>query len=494
VRLVKEAVLSALIESTSLVNSSLDLQKVLRFILLSMENLIDAEASSVMILDEAARELSVYLALGKKGQRIQHLRLKVSHGIAGWVAREGKGIIVNNVKEDPRFYSGFDDLTGFETHSIICIPLKVRGKTIGVIELLNRKNRAPFRNEDLHLLSVFASHAALAWSNARQYTDLKTQHEALRSDVQSRHTLVLGQSLLIQATVQRAKKVALSDATVLLLGESGTGKEIFSRAIHNWSERANGPFLALNCVALSEELLESELFGHEKGSFTGAHQLRKGKLELADGGTVFLDEIGDMKPSLQVKLLRFLQEREFERVGGDDPIRTNVRIIAATNRNLKKRIEEGYFREDLFFRLNVVPIEIPPLRKRKEDIPELAQYFLSRFEAETKKNGLVFSPQVLASLTAYEWPGNVRELENTIERAVVLCSGKEIRPEDLSVTTGPEISSSSLLPFHESVAAHKKLILHDALKKGKGNRTEAARLLKLQPSYLSRLLRIFDIT
>ncbi len=234
---VKEAVLSALIESTSLVNSSLDLQEVLRSILLSMENLIDAEASSVMMLDEAAQELSVYLALGKKGKQIQHLRLKVSHGIAGWVAREGKGIIVNNVKDDPRFYSGFDNQTGFETHSIICVPLKIRGKTIGVIELLNRKNKALFRDEDLQLLSVFASHAALAWSNARQYTDLKIQHEVLRSDVQSRHTLVLGQSSLIQATVQRAKKVALSDATVLLLGESGTGKEIFSRAIHNWSER-----------------------------------------------------------------------------------------------------------------------------------------------------------------------------------------------------------------------------------------------------------------
>ncbi|HEX9756402.1 MAG TPA: sigma-54-dependent Fis family transcriptional regulator [Nitrospiria bacterium] len=484
---------SELIKASLLVNSSLDIEKVLESILQSAMKLIESEACSIMFLDEAKQDLLVFLALGEKGKEIQKLHVKMGQGVCGWVASKGKGIIVNDVSKDPRFFPGFDNLTGFKTRSILCAPLVNLGKVIGIIELLNGHNRIPFKEEDMQLLSAFASHAALAWTNAKQFNDLKTKHDVLWNEVKAKNPLVLGESPLIHTAAERAKKAAVTDSTILLLGESGTGKEVFSRQIHRWSDRANGPFIPVNCVALSEGLVESELFGHEKGAFTGAQHQRKGKLEIADGGTVFLDEIGDMKPSLQVKLLRFLQEKEFERVGGNDPIRANVRIIAATNRNLKKTVEEGSFRKDLYFRLNVIPIELPSLRERKEDISALSKHFLCRFQNETKRAGLDFSPEALEALTVYDWPGNVRELENTIERAVVLSSGNQIKLEDLNLPIHQEARMESFLPFRDSVKSYKKYILTNALAKTNGNRIQASKLLNLQPSYLSRLIKNLQI-
>ena len=263
-------------------------------------------------------------------------------------------------------------------------------------------------------------HLALVVRKALERARLQRDVEILSEELGERHHLVVGQSANINQAAEVTKKAAGSKATVLLLGESGTGKELFARAIHNWSDRSGNPFIAINCVGLSRELLESNLFGHEKGAFTGAHELKKGKLELADGGTVFFDEIGDVSAEIQTKLLRFLQEREFERVGGNKPLRVDVRIIAATNRDLEGSVKEGRFREDLYYRLNVVPITLPPLRERKEDIPELAQFFLQRFSKETKKACGEISLEAQERLLAYTWPGNVRELANVIERAVVL--------------------------------------------------------------------------
>ena len=251
----------------------------------------------------------------------------------------------------------------------------------------------------------------------------------------------------------------------MLLGESGTGKEIFARAIHNWSERKNQPFVAINCVGLSRELLESELFGHEKGSFTGADQLKKGKMELANGGTVFLDEMGDVSQELQTKLLRFLQEREFDRVGGVKAIRVDVRVVAATNRDLDVAVKEGRFREDLYHRLNVVPITLPPLRERREDIPALAHHFLQRFAKEVKRSLSEISDEALGRLSAYDWPGNVRELANAIERAVVLAQGPEIAPHDLPariVAAQPE-SRSDGASYRASMDAYRRQLVMRAL-------------------------------
>jgi DNA-binding NtrC family response regulator len=338
-------------------------------------------------------------------------------------------------------------------------------------------------------------HIALVVQKALERQRLKREIEVLSEEVDKRYSLIAGKSPKMSHAIDASKKAAVTKSTVLLLGESGTGKELFARAIHNWSERKDTPFIAINCVGLSRELLESELFGHERGAFTGAHQLKKGKMELAHGGTVFLDEVGDISQELQTKLLRFLQEREFERVGGIEPIRVDVRIIAATNRNLEDGMKEGRFRSDLYYRLNVVPILLPPLRERKEDIPALAQHFLERFSKETKKNFAEITQEALERLLAYNWPGNVRELANTIERAVVLGQGPKIHLRDLTpgiIATEIKASPDSF-SYHEAIDSYRREVILQALAQTQGNRAAAARLLGLERSYLLRLMKSFHI-
>ena len=342
---------------------------------------------------------------------------------------------------------------------------------------------------------VDANHFDIVVRKALEREGLKRELELFSEDADKRYRLVVGKSDKMNEAVETAKKAATSKATVLLLGESGTGKEIFARAIHNWSERRSQPFVAINCVGLSKELLESELFGHEKGSFTGADQLKKGKMELANGGTVFLDEVGDVSQELQTKLLRFLQEREFDRVGGVRPICVDVRIVAATNRDLDVAVKEGRFREDLFHRLNVVPITLPPLRERREDIPALARHFLQRFANEVKKNLSEISEEALGKLSAYDWPGNVRELGNVIERAVVLGQGQEIAPHDLpsrivAVQSEPQSDSVS---YREAMDAYRRQLVVRALGQTQGNRAAAARALGLHEKYFLRLLKSLRI-
>jgi len=281
----------------------------------------------------------------------------------------------------------------------------------------------------------------------------------------------------------------------LLLGESGTGKEVIANAIHGWSERREGPFVAINCAGLSRELVESELFGHEKGAFTGAHQLKRGKIELARGGTVFLDEIGDMAPELQARLLRFLQEHRFERVGGTKSIDGDVRVIVATNRDLEQAVRQGDFREDLYYRVNVVAIHLPPLRERKGDIPDLALHFLRRFAAETAKPFSGIANDAMARLLHHNWPGNVRELANAIERAVVLGRGPEVNVGELP----PHVGAASAAPgpdgprYHAAIDACKRDVITAALAQSNGNRAAAAKLLGLQRTYLSRLIRLLGL-
>jgi len=338
-------------------------------------------------------------------------------------------------------------------------------------------------------------HIALTVQKALEREKLKRGVEILSEEMCERHHLVVGKSAKMDEAIDTAKKSANSKATVLLLGESGTGKEIFARAIHNWSERKGKPFIAINCVGLSKELLESELFGHEKGAFTGAHQLKKGKLELAHGGTVLLDEVGDITPELQTKLLRFLQEREFERLGGVQPIRVDVRIIAATNRELDGAVRQGRFREDLYHRLNVIPIILPPLRERKEDIPALARHFLGRFSFETKKDLAETTQEALEKLVAYDWPGNVRELANVIERAVVLGQGPKVTVQDLPprIVAPRSVFVADGLSYREAMKAYRRQMVLDALARSKGNRAAAAQALGLHEKYLLRLLKSLKI-
>ena len=339
-------------------------------------------------------------------------------------------------------------------------------------------------------------HLEIVIKKALEYAALKQENLFLRGEAEAPYLEILGESPKMKEAIGTAQKVAASPLTVLLLGESGTGKEIFARWIHRWSPRAQKPFVAVNCVALRDELLESELFGHEKGAFTGAHQLRRGKLEIANGGSVFLDEIGDFKADLQAKLLRVLQEREFERVGGNKRIRVDIRVIAATNRDLRKEVSEGRFREDLFFRLNVIGLSLPPLRERREDIPELADSFLRLACRSAQKPLMKISKKAIDHLMHYRWRGHVRELKNLIERAVVLAGGDEILPEDLPLlplSSDSDESSSTGRVYHDSVRSYQKQIIRNALHRSGGSQAKAADFLGLQRTYLSRLIKKLHI-
>jgi len=327
---------------------------------------------------------------------------------------------------------------------------------------------------------------------ALERQSLREENRLLASELSDRYGTLIAESPRMAAVLEVTRRVAPTPSTVLLLGESGTGKEVLARATHRWSLRACRPFAVVNCVALSEELLESELFGHEKGAFTGAHQQKRGRLELAHGGTVFLDEIGDIKPALQAKLLRVLQDQTFERVGGTRPLRVDLRFIAATNRDLARAVTEGQFRQDLFYRLNVVTITLPPLRERVEDIRPLAEHFLARYRAEIKKDVEGLTPEAFGCLLRYAWPGNVRELENAIERAVVLAAGPLIAPDDLPEAVchpAPGTAREEPKSFHAAVEEFKRHLIEATLRKTNGNRTRAAARLGLQRTYLARLIR-----
>ncbi len=344
------------------------------------------------------------------------------------------------------------------------------------------------------LTKPFSSgHLEVVIGKALEREALKRQNLLLAGEVRGQDLPIIGHSPSILNAIDFTKRAAASSSTILLQGESGTGKEVFARAIHQWSARRDQPFVVVNCVALSEELLESELFGHERGSFTGAHQRKCGKLELADGGTAFLDEIGDLKPRLQAKLLRVLQEHEFERVGGTKPIRVDLRFVAATNRRLDRAIREGLFREDLYYRLNVITVSLPPLRDRPEDITPLTNYFLAYYCGRLGKRIKEITPDAWELLQHYHWPGNVRELANFIERAVVLSTRDRITSEDLPLTvlTGAPESPAEKAPrdFHEAVVAYKRQLIREALHRTGGNQSKAANSLGLQRTYLSRLIK-----
>jgi DNA-binding NtrC family response regulator len=342
---------------------------------------------------------------------------------------------------------------------------------------------------------IDANHFDIVVRKALEREGLKRELELFSEEADKRYRLIIGKSEKMKEAVDTARKAAASKATVLLLGESGTGKEVFARAIHNGSERKNQPFVAINCVGLSKELLESELFGHEKGAFTGADQQKKGKMELANGGTVFLDEIGDVSQELQTKLLRFLQEREFDRIGGIRPIKVDVRIIAATNRDLDAAVKEGRFRQDLYHRLNVVLITVAALKERAEDIPILAHYFMERFAQEAKKTFNEIADDAVKRLCAYDWPGNVRELGNVIERAIVLGHGPRLSLEDLpsrvvASAARPSIDGRS---YRDAMEYYRRELILAALERCHGNRAAAARALGLHEKYLFRLLKSLGI-
>jgi Nif-specific regulatory protein len=348
--------------------------------------------------------------------------------------------------------------------------------------------------DHLQLVTAIAGISAMALENALRLHWLEQENERLTVEISQERSLV-GDGPRMQEVYQLLKRAAPTDTTVVIEGESGTGKELAARALHRNSPRASKPFVAINCSAIPETLLESDLFGHERGAFTGAASLKKGRLEVADGGVVFLDEIGEMAPSLQVKLLRVLQEREFERVGGTHPIKVDIRIIAATNCNLEQAVRDGKFRQDLYYRLAVLKITMPALRDRPEDIPMLVRHFVQKHAKRCKVRPRPISDAALACLVNYDWPGNVRELENAIERALVLASSDVILPEDLpeSLLERPLLPEMTEATYHLAIKELKKQLILDALEQTHGSYADAARLLGLHPNYLHRLIRNLEL-
>jgi transcriptional regulator with GAF, ATPase, and Fis domain len=485
--------LAALLEVSHLLTSSTDLGHLLHLILETVSRLLHAEGSSLLLLDSATQELVFQVPFNPGSELLQGLRLQPGEGIAGWVAKTRQPHLSNEVQKDARFASKYDAMTGFKTRSMLAMPLLDRGQLLGVIEVINSRRPTGFTPDEQDLLSAFAVHAAVALRNAQLVSTIKEEKDYWQNKTEDRYRSLIGESLPMKQAIQVAKKAATSSATILLLGESGVGKEIFARSIVGWSPRSSKPFRTVNCAALSENLLESELFGHEKGAFTGAQQLKKGLFELADGGTVFLDEIGEMKPDLQAKLLRVLQDREFQRVGGSQSIVVDIRIIAATNQDLAAAVQAGRFRKDLFYRLNVVTLTLPPLRERPEDIAPLAQHLLNRCCRDMMRSSMTLSEEALATLLQYHWPGNVREMENVIERAAILAPESVIQPADIVLEkprTGSGGQESLLdLTFHDSIEEHKRALIQHAIAKSGGNKSKAALALKLQPNYLFRLCK-----
>ena len=416
--------LETLIEINTLINSNYtDDKALLTHILESASRLTFGESSSLLLLNHETNRLYFEISLGPKGPDVQKFSLKMGEGIAGWVAKHNTGLIVNDVDKDDRHQKIIDSKTGYATSSILAAPMRIKDRCVGVIEIINRKDKKNFTNDDLLWLERFAVQAALAIQNAKSYQQLRNELFMLQDKIhedKGYHHFVSG-SKIIAEKLNLAEKIAATDSSVLILGESGVGKELFAEQIHLKSKRADGPFIRVNCAALPEHLLESELFGHVKGAFTDATSDRRGRFELANGGTIFLDEIGDMPYNLQSKLLRVLQHMVFEKVGASEPVSVNVRVLAATNKDIEKSIEEGGFRKDLYYRLNVLPFFIPPLREHVEDIPVLAEFFLKKFNRELKRKINGFTNEAIEALMSYSWPGNVRELENVIERSAVIC-------------------------------------------------------------------------
>jgi transcriptional regulator with GAF, ATPase, and Fis domain len=479
--------LNLLIKVSAIINTTKSLKALQRQLLESMFEAIPAERGVIMLTDESLDNPASTFAMDRILDASRPI--SVSRTVARHVLGEGVAVLSKDVGSSENL-SKSESLMQGNIRSLLCVPLVLQKKTIGIIHLETSNPTTPLNEEHLQVVTAIASFVSGALQNLLQVEWLETENKRLKDDIQIERNMI-GEGRRMREIYQFIAKVAPTESTVLILGESGTGKELAARSIHQNSPRANKPFVAVNCAALTETLLESELFGHEKGAFTSAHLQKKGKLEVADGGTLFLDEVAEASLQIQAKLLRVLQEREFERVGGTRPIKVNVRLIAATNKDLEKAIQSQSFRQDLYYRLNVISRTMPPLRERREDIPLLASYFLVKYSEKCKRHVTGLSTKVREYLVAYDWPGNVRELENAIERAVVLGSTEQIQPEDLSeqILEAGSTSGPHDLDYHEALKEAKKQIIMKALNQTNGKYIQAATILGMHPNNLHRLIR-----
>jgi len=483
--------LKVLLDFSRTVNSVQGLAALQDKTLEALLSIVPADQAAILLTDDGTLEFSS--VIGRHRRLGPNQPIHASHTILKRVLHENVSVLSDDVQSDDS-YREAESLLERRIHSALAVPLEVQGKIIGAMYLDASSPGVRFDSDALQLVATLGNITALAIENARHVERLGGENRRLTEELNLRHNMV-GESKAMREVYEFVARVAARDSTVLIFGESGTGKELVARAIHMNSPRAAKPFVAINCAAITETLLESELFGHERGAFTGAVSQKKGKLEVAEGGSVFLDEIGELALPMQAKLLRVLQEREFERVGGTRPIKLDVRLIAATNRDLKEASRTGAFRQDLYYRLNVVSLRMPALRERRDDIPLLAAFFASTHGEKIKRRVNGISPEARACLIRYDWPGNVREMENAIERAVVLGSSDLILPEDLpdSIVEETTADGEPVSALHDGIREAKKVLIERAIDQADGNYTEAARILGVHPNHLFRLIRTLNL-
>jgi Nif-specific regulatory protein len=475
-----------------LLDSSRDIDEVLGKIIETAVATLEARASSLIMVKD--KRLRFFMATGDTRRELQNLDLGMGEGIAGWVASNKTPLLVQDVEKDYRWSSKISEVTGFKVHSIACCPLLIQNEVVGVLEILDRKDGSPLDEVDLEKLVSFAKLAETIIEDTTKIRTIAVQNEYLKKEIASRYHLV-GESPNFKKVLKEAEKLARTNATCIIVGESGTGKELIARYIYRMSGRSDQSFIAANCGALPETILERELFGHEKGAFTGADRRQIGIFEAADNGTIFLDEVSEMTLTMQVKFLRVIEERQFYRLGGTSPININVRIVAATNRSLEQLISEGKFREDLYYRLNVVKLSLPPLRERREDIPLLVDFFLKKQDIVPLSRNTKVSDEAMEYLKKYSWPGNVRELENAIERALVMAETDELQISDFPLHP-PERKSDGIpvgCSLKNGIDHFKKEFIKKTLASANGSRTEAARILEIERTYLSKLTKELEI-
>ena len=493
-RIVKETNIQVLRKISDLFTStSLKVDELLAMVMDAAKDIVGVKNGSLLLVqDEKTYKLQFYQASGKNMGQLKDIDLPPGVGISGFVAKTGEAVISDDVAKDPRWYGSVSEKLKLPIQSMASFPLVIDKKVIGVVQFLDKADGSTFNKTDIDILKRFASLMAKFFQLSKTRHMLGEEFGRLKEHYQHRYTIV-GESEPVRKCIIMAEKVAQSKATVLVNGESGTGKELFAHLIHDRSQRQNKPFLSVSCGALPASILERELFGNEKGAFTGADTKKIGLFEAAHTGTLFLDEIGELSLDMQVKLLRVIQEESFMRLGGTETINVDVRLITATNRDLEKEILEKKFRQDLYYRINVIKITLPPLRDKLGDIADLLTYFLKKHSPEgqpVKKPG----KGLVSHLMSYSWPGNIRELENSVERAIVLTDEEELPPEafPFEISQAPiEFNVGSTLK--EASDSFRTTFISNTLKSTGGNRTKAAQVLGVQRSYLSRLLKELGI-
>ncbi len=467
--------LNALFKIANAINSQRDLESLQKGLLQLIFEVVPADAGAIQIIDNAEGQPNSTVTWRREDRNVPEVNVRHE-------------IVLRTLWERSEVVADFT-VTTMDAEQVLCVPLVALQKTIGVVYLVSYSPTGLFERDHLNFVSSVAAIAAVTLESVLTMESLRAENRQLREQLAADEPMI-GESLSMRQLAETVEKVAKGDAAVLIRGESGVGKEIVARAIHSKSARSAQPFIAINCAAIPDTLIESELFGYEKGAFTGAVVSKRGKMELAAGGTLFLDEIGELDPKLQAKLLRILQEKEFERVGGTTTIRFHARVLAATNKDLEKAIVTREFRQDLFYRLNVVSVSVPPLREHRQDIPLLAIHFARKYSQRLARPFKGISPEARTLLVNYSWPGNVRELENAIEHALIMGSSDSILPNDLPVTLQNEDDvKHGAGDYHDAVSDFKKRIIQEAMRKSGDNCAEAARMLGVHPNYLHRLIK-----